>query len=638
MFYGTPIKVSLTGDGEVAFRSFIQEHLTAIKNGLKELHTVKLPNWRRAYAAKPMEVTRSMPFENASNLVVPMVAIHADTLKARLLAALLKIKPVWVTALAGEWQGEGEDLREGLETFLGVEALEPDALDLYRVYNEALDDVVQYGTVTLKIPWLTLQHDLIVPNGDGSGSFDFVNEVEYQGPRPEKVSFEDFFMSPKERTLERATFKAFRTRLSKSELEERVFIGVFDKDAVASVLGAADRQGSTVAQSEAENDSKILSPSGVLGQEWDIYECWVWYRHGGHRCKLICWYHLASNTLLRTVYSNMPDDPMVGARLLNRDGSYYGRGMCEFLGMFQEELSQIHNQRRDAQTVANAKVWRVDPFSKLHDGYKIYPSAMLPAKKDEIEAIGHGEPSPVNIEEERMTLELAERRSGISPQAQAYGSGSFTKRGQYSSMGTLSLLQEGNTRTDMSVSDIRYFHTKVGRVLARQYAFCDSENSSRYAIYGKQAVAIRKALQAIKDGKMKLPISAPTASINREVEKQSDIMLTSLMTRHYQSITQMLAQVSSQQLPPEVKDYLVRATVASNKLMRMVLKHFDYDSPEVFAPDVITQQAGQQQQQPQPAAPQQTGDAGMVIPTGGNGLSGMGGQGAPVQSGEASVM
>jgi hypothetical protein len=632
------IKLSLQGDGATNFKLYIQDRLQEIKNGLRELHEVKLPEWRRIYEARPLESKKVFPFENASNLVPPLVGIHSDTLKARLMASIFRVRPIWSVKLHGDFAGEAERLRMAVEDFMSSIAIEPDELDLYRVYNEALDDVIQYGTMFVKLPWETNVVDVVTGSPTG---FSFIPETLYDGPRPEKIAFEDFFMSPSEKTIERADFKAQRKRMQRWDIEDRVFRGLYDSYAAKAILSTPDRPGPTTAQRQVEMDSSIKSPRGPVGAEWDIYECWFWYRDGRRKTKVVATYHLHTNTLLRAFYTFLPDDPFLGARLLLRDGLYHGYGMCEYLGMFQEEISQIHNQRRDASTVANAKVWRVDPFSKLHDGYKIYPSAMLPAAKDEIEPMAHGDPSPMNIEEERLALELAERRSGISPPMQSYGSGSFSKRGVYSAMGTLSLLQEGNNRTDLSVGDIRYFHTKLGRMIARQYAALGL-NSSRFEEYGRNGDLIKEALKAILGKKMFLPISSPSASVNREVEKQSDVMLVNLMTKHYQMIAQMMAQATQQGMPPEVQQYLVKAVKAANALMKTVLKHFDYDDPDIYSPEVSggAEEPGAGQG-PQPAALQQVGSAGMVGGQGG-GLPGIPGlaelsagiqpaQGQPIQ-------
>jgi hypothetical protein len=219
---------------------------------------------------------------------------------------------------------------------------------------------------------------------------------------------------------------------------------------------------------------------------------------------------------------------------------------------------------------------------------------MIPAGKDELEPLQAGQPSSMTIDAERLTLELAEKRSGVSAPMQGMGSGTMSKRGVYSSMGTLSLLQEGNTRTDLNVTDIRYAHTKLGRLLSKQYA--EFGTGTRARQFGGDAENINKAFEAIKDQTLCLPIAASTASVNREVEKQSDLMLVGVQQKHHSTIAQMLQAAGNQFTSPEQKKYLYGAIENSNNLMRLVFKHFLYDEVDQFVTNVeVPAQQPQQQ-------------------------------------------
>lgn len=212
-----------------------------------------------------------------------------------------------------------------------------------------------------------------------------------------------------------------------------------------------------------------------------------------------------------------------------------------------------------------------------------------------------------------MSFDLAERRAGVSQPLQGMGSGSFNKKGNYSAMGTLSVMQEGNNRTDLNITDMRYAHARLGRIVARQMA--EFKNTpDAYGMFGIKAERIVAALKALRSGTLALPIQASNASINREVEKQNDLMLSNVASRHYGMITQMLQASAQQMIPPEVKTYLKDAIKAANQLMTDVFQHFNYDEPERLVPEPHSDEPGQQQQvpslqgaQPNPQAPQQPG-------------------------------
>lgn len=589
-----PIKIAITSGSttEQQLKRFLKGRIRSIKSGLKEWHEVKIPEYRRRYDATPLEPTRSFPFENASNLVVPIVAIHVDTLLARVMNAVIKTRPIWTTRLVGAFlnlansETSPQELKDLIEEHLQYAALDPSLLDLYRVYHEWFAEAIKIGYSVLKCPQHEEVEDIVVPAGDGSGKFDYEKNVIYAGPRPEKLPIEDFGIPVHSKTVEFADFKYHRKRLQRHELEDRMFKNVYDKAAVASILNKPDRTAPDKIQQQKETDAglKTIITDPDVWAEWDIYECYFRYRvDDRHNTRCIVWYHYSTDTILRAFYDYYPENIFIGARLFYRDDLFPGYGFGETLGMLQEEDSQIHNNRRDNQMVANARVWRVNPDSVLHQGYKIYPSVMLPAEDGEIEPMAHGEVSEVNIEEERLVLDLAERRSGVSPPQQGMGAGTNTKRGVYSAMGTLSLIQEGNTRTDLNITDIRYAHQKAGRLMGISYSTFGIDDRE-LEVFGEKKNLIEDAYKLMKEKKIIIPLYSSTASVNREVEKQNDLMLTNIMNKHYAGIAQMLQAANNQFAQPEEKEYTRDAIKASNRLMQSVLRHFGYDEVEQFVP------------------------------------------------------
>lgn len=599
-----PLKV--TGQVELRLKAFLRNRIRAIREGCKVIHEDRVVRWRKAYEAIPAEPTREFPFHNASNIVIPIIAIHSDTLLARVMSAVIKTAPPWVAKIYGEHLDakEMDGRREAVEELLQYAALEPSELDLFRVYHEWFGETIRYGTSVVKCPQHQEMESFAYFSGDGTGKVAYEDEILYKGPRPEKCRFTDMGVPPAARTIETADFVYHRIRLQKHELMERSFYGIYDKDAVQLIAKFPDRTSPDVVQSSIEDDSGARSLGTYGYMEYHIYECHFKYKINGHYCRVIIWYHEKSDTILRSYYFYYPDQIFVAARLFYRDDAFYGYGFCERLAPFQEEISQMHNGRRDNVTVANTQIWRVDPNSQLHKGYRIYPSAMLPAAAGEIEALRGGEVSPITIEEERLSIELAEKLSGVSPPMQGYGAGTNTKRGVYTAMGTLSLMQEGNTRTDLNVTDIRYAHTKLGRIILNQYAYFGL--GDRIAMFGKMGDRLREAMELVKQKAIALPVFASTASVNREVEKQADVMLTQIMQRHYGMVTQMLMQAENAMLPPNVKKYIGEAVISGNLLMKSVLRHFGRDEVDrlVPDPDVTPPQPQPGPGQPQPGQPQ----------------------------------
>lgn len=585
-----PFRLVAGSPTELRLKKFLSDRVKSCRQSLEKLHgNDGIIKWRKAYEAVPATEVREFPWHNASNLVVPIVAIHSDTLLARVMSSVMKTRPLWVTRMIGEFgDAAPAGLRDALEEFLQYVGLEPQELNLYQVYHEWFGEAIRLGTSVLKCPWIKQVEDVMGPAGDLSGKNGWSRVVKYEGPKPEKLKYENFKYPVNKPTIEDMDFKYDVITLEKYDLEERKYRNYYDSAAVDAVLLQPDRTSSqTQVQAQKEKDAKVSTISGYGFAEYDVCECHFKYRVERDRfTRVIVWYHEKSNTILRSFYHYYPDEIYIAARLFYRDDMFPGMGFGEILLPFQEEISTIHNDRRNNMTVANTKMWAVDPDSKLHKGYRTHPGAMLPAKQTagqkEIEALDQGTPVQGEIDSERLSLELAEKRSGVSPPMQGAGAGGNSKRGIYTAMGTLSVMQEGNTRTDLNITDIKYAHTRVGRVLGGQYAKFGI--GDRKEMFGKLGVVIEQALDAIRDGKMALPVYAASASVNREVEKQSDLMLSGVMAQYHERITGMLTAVSNPMMDPKAKEYTLKAIESAQMFMTSVLRHFGYDEVDRLAP------------------------------------------------------
>jgi hypothetical protein len=604
------IPAKLSSDKEAALKTYLKRRVMELKDNMREVYEERIVKWRAAYDARPAVEKRQFPFEGASNLVIPIIAIHTDTLKAQIMAAIFKTEPIVLAKVLGEFGPQADELKDAYQEFMQYVCIEPEELDLYRIYGEGIPECIKYGTTTYKCPWENKLRDFLIPGGDGSGKAkDFLTKTMYEGPRPEKLPFTSFYLPPMVKKLEEADVKAHKKIMLEHELDERMYTGVYDKEKTKTVLGQPDRTSPSHEQAEKEQQLGVTTTAAYGHKEWDIWELYIQWRYedDAYAPRMVVVYHPRSDTILRVAYDNWEQEWFVGTRMAHRDDMYWGQGFAETLFPFQEGGSETYNGYRDNQTIANTRVWRVHPDSKLHQGYSIYPSAMLPGEEGEIEALAHGDVSTINLDELRLLLELAERRSGVSPPQQGMGAGQMGKRGVYSAMGTLSVMQEGNSRKDLNVSDMRDGHVRLMRLVSRQYGvfgrtskFCDE----RYKLFGAKAAKIKEAFAMLVAGKLGLPCYSSTASLNREVEKQNDVMLSQIMARHYQMIATLLGSTQSITVPPQVKEYMMEVIIASNLLMKKLLKNFGQDEVDRLVPDPLKGVSNANQrppgQQPEP--------------------------------------
>lgn len=582
-----PIPVKFAPEAMVALEKYVKHNIRSLRDGLKTLHEDKVNEWRRLYRGTPRDPTRNFPWPNASNVVIQVIGECCDTLRARVMGTIYETSPLWVSQLVGGWTPDenGDEQRAVVEEFLNLMGLEPAELDLYRLESTACDEAIKFGTVMVKFPWeKDVEAEAI---GEVSGKTAFADFTKYEGPKPEKLAFEDWAATPTSPTLEQVKFKYHKKRLTKQDLEKRSFLGIYDKEKVKMLYGKPDYDGNTNVEQQKLQVQGLAQTVDYDDPKWVVYECWFPYFHNGHLYRIIYTYHDSSNTVLRAVFNwyAKNEEPWELGRLGYTDDGLYGFGFCEMLEHYQEEISTGHNQRTDNRTLANTSVLFAGNNFKLDTGFSLYPGAVLPFHPDDAQIMQMGANYPSSVNEEELSIMLAKNRAGIDDgMSGAGGGGSVNKKGAFSAGATFSVMQAGNRRVNINITDMRYLHQRMGRKFLNQYAQFGIGDRAKY--FGTRKDILLLALENIKKGRLNLPIRSATASINKELEKQNDMLLVQVLEKHHSGIAQILQGINNPTIPPELKEYLVGWVGSAGQLMQSVLRNFGHDDTSKLLPEL----------------------------------------------------
>jgi hypothetical protein len=578
-----PVKTRFSPAVDKEIETYVWERLDSIIKSTKDLKETKVKKWRRLLKGIPAEEKKSFPWENASNVVIQIIATCRDILQAAVMGSIWGVLPIYTASLIGEWDEteHGEDQRKALEEAMSFWSSEPTELDLMRVENLWFGEAIGFGTSFTKTPYEYLTETQVV-GVTGEGSSVGLNEREFvkkSGPSPEKIPFEDFGVDPSASTLSSADFKYHVKHLKKWDLEERAAKGIYTREQVNKIKSQPDRSGKDTVKQQAQQDQGIQTSSNNVDAEWDIYECWLSYFHNDKKYRLIYSYHFRSRTVLKSIFNFYPenDDPFRMARLGWDDDGIYGLGFAEMLEHYQEEISTGHNQRCDNRTLGNTSVLRVSRISRIDSNFSVYPLATIPGEKDEIEVMNLGAPMPPDIQGESLTISLAERRAGVEIGVSGAGGGQTNpKKGIYSAQGTFAVMQAGNKRNNLRTTDMRYAHIELGRLILKLNAHFGIGDKAR--IFGNKEPFLRSALQNVKAGRLTFPIRAATESVNKELEKQNLMLLVNVVKQHHMGVAQLLQSITgpqAQMMPDEIKKYLVDMIKAADYLMQDLLAAFN---------------------------------------------------------------
>lgn len=638
-----PVKTNFGAQPTEDMWKYVEESTDYWYARTKTFRETKLKEFARLYKGNPVNSMRDIPWPGASNMEIQVVATNSDQLLARVMAIYMT-DPLWTTKILGDIdQGKGDDQQKAVERFLGNMALEPAELDLYRVEEAWFAGTIRNGTGILKFPWVYhVEQSISMPGLSEDATRRETKEVlKLDGPRPENIPLNKFLVDINTQKLDEANFKAHIITKTRKQLEDMKSLKFYKDTDLDDIIAQPDRSQADVLQHYVETSQGIQTTgSGTLADEYDIYECWYRYQHNGDNLSLCAIHHPKSKTRLLSMYNPYPENLNIfeDAKLAYDDDQYYGYGFAEMLKSYQDEIGELHRQRINAKTLSNTTAFRVNKNSKLHSILQFYPGVLVPADAGEIERLELNNPQADSLDGEQLTLALVKERTGIDPATGGTGGGIVNaKRGIYSSQGTFAVLQQQNNRTSLRMSDMRSAHSRAGSKFAKMYA--NFGLGKKLRSFGNDAVNLKEALENIKSGKLGLSVRASTASMNKELEKQNDIMLAQTLNALYQGDAQIIQAMSMQGIPPDLMQYYQDTLRAKQALYRQIVQNFGHDDAARLIPVPNSIKDKRNETTSFPGARGQQGNSQPAIGSGSPGVSGEegGNTGAvPVTGGQTS--
>lgn len=551
--------------------------------------------WIDNYNAKPAEEVRSTPFYNASNFVPQLIRMHVDILTARVQGILFGTKPFWKpTALLADIPHEWlETLTDALQWVSFY-----DIPNFQKNLTSTLKRSFKSGTTVVKFPW---QSSKSFKGKSGDGGHKSV-EVSKEWLDFKPIPFDDFWVFPiTVGCLDDVDIKFQRIRLTKEKVESRIQDGWWDKTAGQKLLlGGESKIDSEPARETSAQEADIVLTQDV-GQPFTAIECWLDYPidNTGKNYSVVVVINPQERTsegLLKTYFNPYEEDPFADFHLMPREELFYDYCVPEILEQSQEEQAQVHNGRRDASTITNTPGWIKKRGANVpNPASSWYPNKVFEVDNmDDLQALQLRPQYQSMMEEESLIVQTAERYTGVTPPMQGFGAGVMSgKRGIYNTGGTLALLAEGNRRLDLYVKCMRDPMHKVGRGIFTSYRDYGQEKLSRFQKYEK--FQIIKQLFSESGGGLFFEMAASEASINKEIDRTSLLLMANTMSAYYQRVLEASGMVA--QLPEgnPVRELILSILDGARDLANRLLYTFDIGDRKRLVPDVRTILGGSQQ-------------------------------------------
>lgn len=524
----------------------------------------------RMYEGRPEQPIRDVPIPNAPNIEVPIGAIAADAIYAEAVDLIFQISPtVTARALDSKWVKHAKALQRFINW--GIE----NEWNLRAAVTHALCDDTQLGTGIYYIPWI----DHVRRSLTGT-------VVQRSGPRIRAFAPENFLTpGAAPESLQDTRWIAGRFFYTPAELSVRAKYLDWDiEGAKACSYGNAlrdlrERFGRTRRTGE-ESRHLVEVLEGYISYDID---------NDGIPEDLL----VTMDRVGRKVFACRLDPfdrcrPYESMVYQPRPHLFFGIGLLEMLREIERSATEIHNQRVLNMLLANCRIYARkegtgSDTEEMWPGKQIY----LADPKNDLVAIPMADVYTSAIQAETTLAQYAERRTGVGDLGQGRSSalGSRTP-----GITALSAIQSVNKRFTPAFDAMRIATARAVRQCLYRYQervlAGDVEVERRVMrILGATdgPLVIELLRQTDFDDGVLVELTASSATINRESDRQNAIMLLNVLGQYYRQIIELMTMLANPAVPPQLQAVGMKILDASSEAVDRTIRTFDQvRDPESF--------------------------------------------------------
>jgi hypothetical protein len=560
----------------------------------------KLRQWLDNYDAKPQQAVRSSPFPNASNFMPQLIRMHTDILTARVIGILFGTRPFWRPTTFLEGGSIGSAQLQSLGAWMQHICFH--RINMYPTIDTIVHEGFKLGTVVCKKWWD--EQTLYTVGGTYEDNKLREASATVSDVKLDTVPFEDFFPYPiTAKRIEFCEICFHRLRLTESDVKWRQSNRVWNEEACNLLLnGKGSVGGSSTSQQSLQTTGITLTPD--VGRPYDAIEAHLTYElTPGKRYPIVVVFNpkIRGPLSILRAYYKPGSNPFLNAftdfRFMPRSDSFYGDCIPQILEDSQEEQAQIHNARRDSNTIANVPAWKKKRYADVaNPSTEWYPGKVFEVDNmDDLVPLQFAGNYNSMVDEENFLLTLAERYTGVSPAMQGFGSGVNGKRGTYASQGTLAMIAEGNRRIDVYLKRCRHPFNSLGQFIYTAYRdFGDLNDWKAWGTHAQNLALLFSADSALVGGNTFFELSASDAGANRETDRSGLLLMANTMSAYYNQLAQAAQTILSIPQGSPFQNLLLEILDGARDLANRLLFVFDIGDREKLLPDLRKVLAGGQ--------------------------------------------
>ena len=543
-------------------------------------------NYIIQWRAKLPDGELDFPYVGASNLELPLTAMHENPVYADMVQSFGAPADYWTPQAKRDDRVDSiTPLREGLT------ALEKRFLKMRQVNGKAFLDNNILGTCVYKNGWRSEKRFRTRYNPDGTARREtvLISQPSITHIPLARLYFPAYSWTTDMDAPGGVPWIAEEHRWSGEEFDVwargSAELPGFDREEAESARRFFVSEDAPVEKVEREEaDFEPFSDLRIR-----VYEVWCRYDTQGDGVTedFVATITHEPKTLLRAIYfpnAHGKHPFYVGNYLPSQ--SIYGIGLSEIDEWAQEAGTKLLNAQIDNVLLSNTRMYTAPLGSQFQQSSTIYPSKVWYLGPDEqigevkMSDIYSSLPASLN-----QLMQLSELRDGVSDLRQGSLTG-LPSRTPATSL--LSMLREGNKRFDMIHASMRDIHSEMGLRMLQNVAQRASEEPLTWVNFFTNAIGPEDAQKVMEilltddvasiEEAFGISVTATSAQVNKEVEKQGFIGMLQITQQIYQALVQT-AMLMSQVPDPVVQETAKAAYASGVEMLARLFERFDVQNP-----------------------------------------------------------
>jgi hypothetical protein len=583
--------IDISEERKEAFLIWLDQNLRNLQSEQSKKQDV-WADYEIAYRAYP-EAYKRTPFEGASSIVVPVIAMAVDPIHARLDTGIFKQDPpVTLKALRKDVVKYMPSVQKFFNYWLKHVA------KLRQTASPRILECTKLGTMVFKT--IYDREVYTIKTYDPSQNYKVIDrtEVRYAGPRILGLSIGDVLFSPGFQFLQDCPIVAERIRTNYWKLK------IAEKSGKLQDVDKIKDQ--TTSERTPLEDARTIAaqhqPVGVGNGDNDldnlvVYEIWCDYDIDGNDLpeSIVCTYEPKSRTILQLRYNWYFNQkkPYVVIPYTTTNESLLGIGLCEMVFPFQQAITKWEQMAEDNAYIANIRMFIVKKDSDIEEVPRLYAGRcfFVDDPRSDFVPFASGDIYPSTLSERQNLFGLVEKRTGVSDYLTGRESPIIGSRATATS--TLALIQEGTKRVEEVLEN---FRDGFGEAFLNCFSIWMQYGLEGLdeMVLGDDVVAheVREFFDIITQtsvyGTVGIDLTATDASGNKAALQSVQLQLIQVMMGYYEKLLEAMSiAVNLQMQGNEAGVEIIKDTArAARKLFTDLLHDYNIRNPEEYLPEL----------------------------------------------------